>query len=157
MAENEKINEENAEQKIEESAGQPEPAKNVEATGAVDVNEKANEILSEAGFDLKEEEKKPQFEQLEEGEDISSKGLDLLMDVVLDVSIELGRTTMSVKDILALGVGSVVELDKMVGDPVDILVNNKLIAKGEVVVVDENFGVRITSIVTTEERLGTLE
>lgn len=85
------------------------------------------------------------------------KSIDMLMDVVLDVSIELGRASMTIKEILALGVGSVVELDKMVGDPVDILVNNKLIAKGEVVVVDENFGVRITSVVTAEERLGSLK
>lgn len=88
---------------------------------------------------------------------VPGKGIDMLMDVVLDVSIELGRASMTIKDILALGVGSVVELDKMVGDPVDILVNNKLIAKGEVVVVDENFGVRITSVVTAEERLGSLK
>ena len=89
--------------------------------------------------------------------DVKDRGIDMLMDVALDVSIELGRTTMTIKDILALGVGSVVELDKMVGDPVDILVNNKLIAKGEVVVVDENFGVRITSIVAGDERLGALK
>jgi flagellar motor switch protein FliN/FliY len=88
--------------------------------------------------------------------DVDSKkanSIDMLMDVSLDVTIELGRTTMSIKDILALGVGSVIELDKMAGEPVDILVNNKLIAKGEVVVIDENFGVRITSIVSTQERV----
>ena len=89
--------------------------------------------------------------------EVKDRGIDMLMDVALDVSIELGRTTMTIKDILALGVGSVIELDKMVGDPVDILVNNKLIAKGEVVVVDENFGVRITSIVAGDERLGALK
>lgn len=98
-----------------------------------------------------------QFNDLSADTGVSASGIDMLMDVVLDVSIELGRTTMSIKDILALGVGSVIELDKMVGDPVDILVNNKLIAKGEVVVVDENFGVRITSIATEEERLDTLK
>jgi flagellar motor switch protein FliN/FliY len=67
--------------------------------------------------------------------------------VPLEVTVELGRTTMSIKDILALGVGSVIELDKTAGEPVDIYVNNKLIARGEVVVIDENFGVRITSVV----------
>lgn len=117
-----------------------------------DLGSRADEILAEAGV-----ESTPEFPQVQEEENVQSKGIDLLMDVVLDVSIELGRTTMSIKDILALGVGSVVELDKMVGDPVDILVNNKLIAKGEVVVVDENFGVRITSIVNAEERLGTIK
>jgi flagellar motor switch protein FliN/FliY len=77
----------------------------------------------------------------------------MLMDVSLDVTIELGRTMMSIKDILNLSVGSVIELDKMAGDPVDILVNNKLIARGEVVVIDENFGVRITEIISTQDRI----
>ncbi len=75
------------------------------------------------------------------------KNIDLLMDVALDVVIELGRTVMPLKDILNLGPGSVIELDKLAGDPVDILVNNKLVARGEVVVIEENFGVRITEIV----------
>ena len=85
---------------------------------------------------------------------VSSKAnsIDLLMDVSLEVTIELGRTEMSVKDILSLGVGSVIELDRMSGDPVDILVNGKLIAKGEVVVIEDNLGVRITSIVSPAER-----
>ena len=85
---------------------------------------------------------------------ISSKAssIDLLMDVSLEVTIELGRTVMSVKEILSLGVGSVIELDRMSGDPVDILVNGKLIAKGEVVVIEDNLGVRITSIVSPSER-----
>lgn len=82
-----------------------------------------------------------------------ANSIDMLMDVSLDVTIELGRTTMSIKDILGLGVGSVVELDKLAGEPVDVLVNDKLIAKGEVVVIDENFGVRITSIVSAQERV----
>jgi flagellar motor switch protein FliN len=81
-----------------------------------------------------------------------SQSIDLLMDVSLEVTIELGRTAMSVKDILSLGVGSVIELDRMSGDPVDILVNGKLIAKGEVVVIEDNLGVRITSIVSPSER-----
>ena len=85
---------------------------------------------------------------------VSSKvnSIDLLMDVSLEVTIELGRTVMSVKEILSLGVGSVIELDRMSGDPVDILVNGKLIAKGEVVVIEDNLGVRITSIVSPSER-----
>ncbi len=75
------------------------------------------------------------------------KNIDLLMDVALDVVIELGRTVMPLKEVLNLGPGSVIELDKLAGDPVDILVNNKLVARGEVVVIEENFGVRITEIV----------
>ncbi len=82
--------------------------------------------------------------------------LDLLLDVSLRVSVELGRTDLTIKDVLALGPGSVVELDKLAGEPVDILVNDRLIAKGEVVVVDENFGVRVTDIVSPQKRIGKL-
>ena len=83
--------------------------------------------------------------------------LELLLDVRLDVSIELGRTKMLVRDILELGPGSVVELDKMSGETVDLMINNKKMAEGEVVVVDENFGVRITHLVSMEERIRMLK
>ncbi|MBC7319029.1 flagellar motor switch protein FliN [bacterium] len=79
--------------------------------------------------------------------------LDLLKDVPIQVSVELGRTKILIKDLLALSSGSIIELDKLAGEPVDILVNGKLIAKGEVVVIDENFGVRITEILSPEKRL----
>jgi flagellar motor switch protein FliN/FliY len=85
------------------------------------------------------------------------KNLDLLLDVNLPISIELGRTSMKIKEILGLGPGSVVELKKLAGEPVDLLVNSKIVAKGEVVVVDENFGLRITSLLSPEERLRSLE
>ncbi|MBE3518689.1 MAG: flagellar motor switch protein FliN [Firmicutes bacterium] len=75
-------------------------------------------------------------------------GLDLLLDVPLSVTVELGKARCYVRDILNLTVGSVIELEKLAGDPVDVLVNGKLIAKGEVVVLDENFGVRIQEIVS---------
>ena len=81
------------------------------------------------------------------------RNIDLLMDVSLPIAIELGRTRMSISDILALGPGSVVELNKLAGEPVDVLVNGKIVAKGEVVVIDENFGVRVTQLMTPEERL----
>ncbi|MPZ98552.1 MAG: flagellar motor switch protein FliN [Dehalococcoidia bacterium] len=74
------------------------------------------------------------------------------MDVQMRVSVELGRSSMSVEDVLALGPGSVVELNKLAGEPVDILVNDRLIARGEVVVVDENFGVRVTEIISPRRR-----
>ncbi|MNX94279.1 Flagellar motor switch protein FliN [compost metagenome] len=79
-------------------------------------------------------------------------GLDLVMDVPLKVTVELGRTRMQIRDVLELGKGSVVELDKLAGEPVDLLVNGKLIARGEVVVIDENFGIRVTDIVSPAER-----
>ena len=85
------------------------------------------------------------------------KNIDLIMDVPLDISVVLGRTKKSIQDILNLGAGSLIELDKLAEEPVEILVNGKQIALGEVVVVDENFGVRITSIVSNAERLKSLK
>lgn len=83
-------------------------------------------------------------------------GLNLLMDIPLEVSVELGRVKMLIKDILELGTGSVVELDKVAGEPVDLLVNGKLVAKGEVVVIEDNFGIRVTEILSPMERLSGL-
>ncbi|NSB24199.1 flagellar motor switch protein FliN/FliY [Clostridium saccharoperbutylacetonicum] len=81
------------------------------------------------------------------------KNIDLILDVPLDISVVLGRTKKSIQDILNLGTGSLIELDKLAEEPVEILVNGKQIALGEVVVVDENFGIRITSIVSSVERI----
>lgn len=83
--------------------------------------------------------------------------IGLLMDVPLQVTVELGRTRKLIRDILELAPGSVIELDKLAGEPVDILANGKLIAKGEVVVIDENFGVRITDIISPLERATNLQ
>ncbi|AXI11141.1 flagellar motor switch phosphatase FliY [Oceanobacillus zhaokaii] len=81
------------------------------------------------------------------------RNLDMLLDIPLKITVELGRTKQSIKDILDLTSGSIIELDKLAGEPVDILVNDKLIAEGEVVVIDENFGVRVTDIVSKPDRL----
>ncbi|MDF2651374.1 MAG: fliY [Paenibacillus sp.] len=83
--------------------------------------------------------------------------LGLLLDIPLKVTVELGRTKKVIKEILEFSQGSVIELDKLAGEPVDILVNNKLIAKGEVVVIDENFGVRVTDIVSQMDRIQKLQ
>ncbi|MCK9486211.1 MAG: flagellar motor switch protein FliN [Dehalococcoidia bacterium] len=80
------------------------------------------------------------------------RSLDLIMDVSMRVTVELGRSTLTVEEVLSLGPGSVVELNKLAGEPVDVLVNEQLIARGEVVVVDENFGVRVTEIVSPRRR-----
>ena len=93
-----------------------------------------------------------EFEPVEMSEK-SQQNLDLLLDIPLQITVELGRTKQKLQDILELDAGSIVELDKLAGEPVDVLVNSKLIAKGEVVVIDENFGVRITDIVSQKERL----
>lgn len=90
---------------------------------------------------------------VQEQTQVMDERLQLLFDIPLNVTVELGRTKLSLKEIMELGVGSLIELDKLTGEPVDVYVNNKLIAHGEVVVIDENFGVRITEIVSPKERL----
>ncbi len=86
-----------------------------------------------------------------------SHNIGLIMDVPLEITVELGRAKKKIKDILAFGTGSIIELDKMAGEPVEVLANGKVIAKGEVVVINENFGVRITSILTPMERVQKLQ
>ncbi len=95
-------------------------------------------------------------EDLEEHEDAGSKSLDLILDIPLTVTVELGRNKMLINDLLQLGQGSVVELTKMVGEPLEVLVNQKLVARGEVVVVNEKFGVRLTDIISPMERVQSL-
>lgn len=84
------------------------------------------------------------------------RNLELLLDIPLQVTVELGRTKRSVKEILAMTQGAIIELDKLAGEPVDIYVNNRMIAKGEVVVIDENFGVRVTDIISKSDRINHL-
>jgi flagellar motor switch protein FliN/FliY len=84
------------------------------------------------------------------------KQLELLYDVPLEITVELGRSKLKLKEIMDLNIGSIIELDKLTGEHIDILVNGKVIAKGEVVVVSESFGVRITEIINPRERIGSL-
>ena len=84
---------------------------------------------------------------------ISSEKLKILESIEVDISIEVGRTEMTIKDLLLLNEGSVIELDRLAGEPLDILVNGAIIAKGEVVMVGERYGVRFTDIVDPEERV----
>lgn len=92
------------------------------------------------------------FEQVELNRN-EQRNLDMLLDIPLKVTVELGRTNRSIKEILEFASGSVIELDKLAGEPVDILANKKLIAQGEVVVIDENFGVRVTDVISQSDRL----
>ena len=85
-----------------------------------------------------------------------TKNLDLILDIPLTVTVELGRSKMLINDLLQLGQGSVIELTKLAGEPLEVLVNQKLVARGEVVVVNEKFGVRLTDIVSPMERVQTL-
>ena len=108
----------------------------------IDAGEDADEALDEAGESA-----------VKGGE---TKSLDLILDIPLTVSVELGRSKMLINDLLQLGQGSVIELTKLVGEPLEVLVNQKLVARGEVVVVNEKFGVRLTDIVSPMERVQSL-
>ena len=97
------------------------------------------------------------FAELDSSSDETTENkMDMLFEVELDVTIELGRKKMSIQEVLQLGKGSVIELSKLAGEPVDIYVNQKQLAKGEVVVVDENFAIRITTLIEKSERLKSL-
>ena len=100
-------------------------------------------------------------DEVHAGDDALNKlkvqNLDFVLDIPLKVTVELGRTSVLIKDLLMLGQGSILELDKSAGDALDIFVNGKLIAKGEVVVVNEKFGIRITDIISPVERIESLK
>ena len=92
-----------------------------------------------------------------ESAELPGRRLDLLLDIPLEVSVELGRCRMTIQELLALGPGSVVELGKVAGEPLDVLVNDRLVARGEAVVVNDKFGVRITEVISPTERLARLK
>jgi flagellar motor switch protein FliN/FliY len=87
------------------------------------------------------------------GDPALDRNLELILDIPLRVTVELGRTKMVVNELLNLGQGSVIELSKLAGEPLEVLVNNKLVARGEAVVVNEKFGVRLTDIISQTERV----
>ena len=89
----------------------------------------------------------------QEGDLKQSPNLDFILDIPLEVSVELGRTKIPISDLLQLGQGSVIELAKLTGEPLEILVNQKLVARGEVVVINDKFGVRLTDIISPAERV----
>ena len=96
--------------------------------------------------------KKAEFQEVASGPDRGEKpSMDLLMNVTLPVSVELGRATMTIQEVLGIYEGSVIELERIAGEPVDILVSGKLLGKGEVVVVDDKFGIRITQLINRVE------
>ncbi len=100
-------------------------------------------------------------DQIQTGDEALNKlkvqNLDFILDIPLKVSVELGRAQVVIKDLLQLGQGSVLELDKLAGEPLEVLVNGKLVARGEVVVVNEKFGIRLTDIISPLERIETLK
>ena len=130
--------------------------------------EEIDALINSGGLDLEEGDsggtsvssESPKFPDMSFSEGGGGSGfspldpkLELLYDLQLPVSIELGRTNMLIREILRLGRGSVIEFDKLVSEPVDVLINGKKVAEGEVVVIDKHFGIRITTLVDASDRL----
>jgi flagellar motor switch protein FliN/FliY len=133
---------------------------------APDVGAAAGDVQKEAGKKSDEgsggkvtgDAQSAQFAPVQDaGKATVQRGLDFILDIPLQVTVELGRTQMLVDDLLQLGQGSVVELSKLAGEPMEILVNQKLIARGEVVVVNEKFGIRLTDVISPLERVEQLK
>lgn len=126
---------------------------------AADVQKETDKKADDGnGGKAKDEAQAAQFSPVQDSKKTTvQRGLDFILDIPLQVTVELGRTQMLVDDLLQLGQGSVVELSKLAGEPMEILVNQKLIARGEVVVVNEKFGVRLTDIISPLERVEQLK
>ncbi|ABP66873.1 CheC, inhibitor of MCP methylation [Caldicellulosiruptor saccharolyticus DSM 8903] len=149
-------------EKSELKTSTQESTKTIEKTVKSEQSKKQQTGASLQSFQPKKEEKSErvynvspvQFESFDEEEERRyPENIELILDVPLEITVELGRTQKLVREILEFSTGSIIELDKLAGEPVDILVNGKVIAKGEVVVIDESFGVRITDIVNPSNRL----
>ncbi|MEA3422387.1 MAG: flagellar motor switch phosphatase FliY [Bacillota bacterium] len=138
---------ETTEQIISQMMGDAEETVEVEETPEL-------EIVKEKPKDEPIEVSKPKFNKLSEKESIKGKGnIDMIMDVPLELDVVLGRSRKSIKEILSFEPGSIIELNEVVEEPLDIFVNGKMIAKGEVVVIDEKFGIRVTNILSAKERV----
>ena len=137
-------------EKDKPAAGEKKKASAVPAS-----SEKKPAATSQSSPESTADVKETSFSELEAAtaKDGGQRNLDFLMDIPLEVSVELGRSKMLMADLLRLGQGSVVGLDKTAGEPVDILVNKKLMARGEVVVVNDKFGIRLTDIISPAERV----
>jgi flagellar motor switch protein FliN/FliY len=140
----------------------PEPPEvPAEEAGSEEISEEPEEGLRTSTAVEGPPEEKPlaqpvEFGQLQKKVATAENNISFLLDVPLLISVELGRTRMLIKHVLNLGAGSVVELSKLAGEPVDLLINNKLVARGEVVVINENFGVKIIDIISPEQRIRNL-
>jgi len=138
-----------------ESAEEIKETKDNEEIGWDDVQD---EMKASAKPVEKKEVSSVKFDEIKQGKaKEASLDMDFLMEIPLTVTVELGRGRMLISELLKLGQSSVIELTKFAGEPMDVFVNNRLIARGEVVVVDERFGVRLTDIVSTAERLSKLK
>ncbi len=127
-----------------------------------EVKTKTERVSQEEGFESEIDVERPvtvqpvrfaSFEDLNQAQGEVNKNLDILMDIKLQLTVELGRTELPIKKVLELTRGSIIELEKVAGEPVELYANGKLVAHGEVVVIEDNFGLRITSITEPDERL----
>jgi flagellar motor switch protein FliN/FliY len=143
------------------NAQNPEEAKPAERKAAEDSESQAKNEAKTAENNkaqAKTEAKAAQFSDVQDkGGSAPQRGIDFILDIPLVITVELGRTRVLINDLLQLGQGSVVELSKLAGEPMEVLVNQKLIARGEVVVVNEKFGVRLTDIISPLERVEQLK
>ena len=132
------------------------------SSGEVEGEEQEGQEQSQQAEEEAKSVDEPDFPEIDEKEEDDSRTssaepkLEMLYDLQLPVSIELGRTNMLIRNILRLGRGSVIEFDKLVSEPVDVLINGKKVAEGEVVVIDKHFGIRITTLVDPADRLRTV-
>lgn len=154
------------EEKIQEQTPEENPAQAAETSVAVETPTEelqADEVTSavppeefqqdESGTVTVQPVKFASFEDLAKAQGEANKNLDILMDIKLQLTVELGRTELPIKKVLELTRGSIIELEKVAGEPVELYANGKLVAHGEVVVIEDNFGLRITSITDPEDRL----
>lgn len=130
-----------------------EPVENNEEIPGVEFGAEADAAAAEDGPVTVQSIKFASFEDLNQTQGETNKNLDILMDIKLQLTVELGRAELPIKKVLELTRGSIIELEKVAGEPVELYANGKLIANGEVVVIEDNFGLRITSITDPDERL----
>lgn len=160
-------NPKNDEQQADEQAWQDNALESSQAEGLSGLDDEWSAALAEQAQGEMEQAKQAQAEQaqaeaaqpgqvfqpLDQPGPAGQGDVDMIMDIPVQLSVELGRTRLTIKNILQLGQGSVVELDGLAGEPMDIFVNGYLIAQGEVVVVDDKYGIRITDIITPSDRI----
>ncbi len=148
MADEETLKEQNSEE-AKAAEEQEDKMKDEEVKTAEDAK-----AAGDSEAKVKIEAKAAQFSNVQDaGKSAEQKSIDFILDLPLQVTVELGRTQMLINDLLRLGQGSVVELSKLAGEPMEVLVNQKLVARGEVVVVNEKFGVRLTDVISPLERV----
>jgi len=125
---------------------------------AQEVEEQKEQETTQEAAEQKEEIQQPELTDLkDENKNLNARDIEFLLDIPVDITVELGMKRMLIKDLLQLGHGSVVELNKLAGEPMDIYANNRLIARGEAVVVNEKFAVRLTDVISPTDRLSQLK